>query len=104
MHTKKVFTMFCFFCTGIQSIECATQKQAVTKFFDDGWRVRADEDVCPECEKLLPKRVLRRDLLSMKKRLLTRRAVDGEYVCPLCGDSIIGLMCSKCRKWATPRN
>lgn len=76
MHTKKIFAMFCFFCTGSQSIECATQKQAVTKFFDDGWRVRADEDVCPECEKLLPKKVLRRNLLSIKKRLLTQRAAD----------------------------
>ena len=88
MHTKKIFTMFCYFCTGIQSIECTTQKQAVTKFFNYGWRVRADEDVCPECQKFLPKKVLRRDLVETKKRLLTKRALDGKpaplILCPDC--------------------
>jgi len=34
---------------------------------------------------------------------LTQRAVDGAYVCPKCGQSLTGLQCPICRRWATPR-
>ena len=70
MEIKKLFTMKCFFCEKTETIESFSQRRAFIKFSDDGWRVRADEDVCPRCVRLLPLKVSRRELPEIKKRLL----------------------------------
>ena len=76
MQIKKLFTMTCYFCEVSETIDMPSQRRAVVKFFDDGWRVRADEDVCPKCTSMLPLKVSRRELLETKERLLTKRAAD----------------------------
>jgi len=81
MQIKKLFTMTCYFCEVSETIDMPSQRRAVVKFFDDGWRVRADEDVCPKCTSMLPLKVSRRELLETKERLLTKRAADE---CPTC--------------------
>lgn len=80
MQIKKLFTMTCYFCEASETIDMPSQRRAVVKFFDDGWRVRADEDVCPKCTSVLPLKVSRRELSEVKARLLTKRAAD-ETIC-----------------------
>lgn len=71
MRIIKLFIMKCYFCEATQSFDdVATQRRAFVKFFDVGWRVRADEDVCPNCVSRLPLKVSRRELAETKKRLV----------------------------------
>lgn len=69
MKIKKLFTMTCYFCEVSKTIEMSSQRHAIVIFFDDGWRVRADEDVCPKCASMLPPKVSRRELSETKSRL-----------------------------------
>lgn len=71
MEIKKLFTMKCFFCEKTETLESSSQRRAFIKFSDNGWRIRADEDVCPKCVRLLPLKVSRRELHEVKKRLLS---------------------------------
>ena len=77
MKIRKLFTMKCYFCGDMQSFDdVKTQRRAYVKFFDVGWRVRADEDVCPNCVSMLPLKVSRRELPEIKQRLLTQRVPE----------------------------
>lgn len=102
MQIKKLFTMTCYFCEASETIDMPSQRRAVVKFFDDGWRVRADEDVCPKCTSMLPLKVSRRELSETKARLLTKRVPDVAshpcLTCPLYGDEEI---CINCGAYAT---